>query len=259
MPTTANWLAGDGDFDAALDWDLQTVPNSNDDAIINTGGQILTNDADFTPVLVNLAYRKFQQFLISLEWVRFVTQNTIIPNVPPVANPDTSLNVTLSWSGYNDGVTPYSSPVLPQDLIKPLHLAGRSSGASPNTDPFIDIDGPETGITRLPSVPKQDWNQFWIWNKDQINMNGANTTTDIRVDYLAFFPNFTTSPFPGAQTVPILNCEDALSGFIAYIFSNTRGDLDAASFLQNAQDASRILAGVKPQGPPQPVQIGGAQ
>lgn len=228
-----------------------------DDAIINTGGQILTNSADFTPILVNLAYRKFQQFLISLEWVRFVTQNTIIPGVPPVANPDTALNVTLSWSGYNDGVTLDAGIVLPQDLIRPLHLAGRVSGAAPNTEPFIDIDGPETGITRLPSIPKQDWNQFWIWDKDQINMNGALTTTDIRVDYLAWFPKFTTDPFPGDQVVPILNCEDAFSGFIAYIFSFARGDLDGATLLQNAQDASRILAGVKPQGPPAPVQIGG--
>lgn len=228
------------------------------DVLLNTGGQILTDDADFTPYLVNLAYRKFQQFLIILEWVRFVTQNTIIPNVPPAASTDTSINVTLSWSGYNDGVTPYSAIALPQDLIKPLHLAGRASGSAPNSAPFIDIDGPETGITRLPSVPKQDWNQFWVWDKDQINMNGALTTTDIRLDYLAFFPNFTTSPFPGSQTVPILNCEDALSGFIAYVFSVPRGDLDAAAFLQDAQDAARILAGVKPQGPPQPVQVGAA-
>lgn len=227
---------------------------------MNTGGQILTNDADFTPILVNLAYRKLQQFLISLEWARFTTQNDIIPGVPPVANPDTSLNVTLSWSGYNDGVTQYSFPVLPQDLIRPLHLAGRSSSSSPNVSPFIDIDGPETGIVRLPSVPKQDWNQAWIWDRDQINMLGALTTTDIRIDYLAFFPNFTTDPFPGTQVVPILNCEDAFSGFIAYVFSLPRGDLDAASFLQDAQDAARILAGVKPQGPqgpPAPVQIGG--
>ena len=225
---------------------------------MSTGGQILTDDADFTPILVNLAYRKLQQFLISLEWVRFVTQNAIIPSVPLVANEDTALNVTLSWSGYNDGVAAHPSIVLPQDLIRPLHLAGRSSDAAPNINAFIDIDGPETGITRLPSVPKQDWNQFWIWDGDQINMIGALTTTDIRVDYLAFFPNFTTSPFPGTQTVPILNCEDALSGFIAYVFSVPRGDLDAASFLQGAQDAARILAGVKPQGPPTPIQIGGS-
>lgn len=229
-----------------------------DDAILNTGGQTLTNDADFTPILVNLAYRKLQQFLISLEWVRFVTQNDIIPNIPPVANADTSLNVTLSWSGYNDGVNSFTAVVLPQNLLKPLHLAGRSSNTAPNLDAFIDIDGPETGISRLPSVPKQDWNQFWIWDGDQINMLGALTTTDIRVDYLSFFPDFTAGPFPGTQTVPILNCEDALSGFIGYIFSFSRGDLDTATFLQNAQDAARILAGVKPQGPPNPVQIGGA-
>lgn len=228
-----------------------------DDCIINIGGQILTNSADFTPILVNLAYRKMQQFLISLGWVRFVVQNDIIPNVPPAANEDTALNVTLSWSGYNDGVTPSSSPALPQNLLKPLHLAGRASGDSPNTDAFIDIDGPETGIVRLPSVPKQNWNQFWIWNNDQINMNGALTTTDIRVDFLSFFPNFITSPFPGSQVVPILNCEDALSAWIDYVFSDARGDSDAGSFLQTAQDACRILAGVKPQGPPAPVQIGG--
>lgn len=227
------------------------------DSILSVGGQILTDNADFTPVLVNLSYQMLQQFLVSLGWVRFVVQNFIIPNVPPVANEDTSLNVTLSWSGYSDGVNFTGTPALPQDLIKPLKLSGRASDTSPNVNPFIDIDGPETRIERLPSVPKKDWNETWIWDSDQVNMIGALTTTDLRVDYAAYLPDFDAVTFPGNQVVPILRSEDALSGFIAHVFSLPRADLDAAGFLQNAQDAARILAGVKPQGPPVPMGLPG--
>jgi hypothetical protein len=188
-----------------------------------------------------------QQELVSLGYDRFRTDNLIL-TLPAVNSEDTALQVTLDWTGYNDGVTLDPSVVLPQTLIKALKLAERPTDAAPNINAFIDMDGPEQGIHRIPSIPKQQWNGIWVWDDDQIRMPGATVETDLRVDYLAYLPNFTGSGsgFPGSQTAGILRCEDAFAGFIAYVFCAARGDVDASSILQGAKDATKILAGVQP-------------
>lgn len=215
------------------------------DAIVAVGGQTLVDTFAFTPYYVNLAWRMFQQYLISLGWSRFLVMNDIILSLPAVNSPDTSLICTLSWSGYSSGGTVASTPVLPQNLVRPVKLAERPSGQAPNIAAFIDMDGPEQGIARIPSAPKQQWNQIWTWDNDQILLPGALAATDIRIDFQQYLADFTGTgnTFPGAQVVPILNCEDAFSGFIAYVFCEPRGDLDAGSMLANARDASAILAG----------------
>ena len=47
MPTTDTWnIASGGDFDTAADWSLGTVPNSNDDAVIDTVAiQVITHNS----------------------------------------------------------------------------------------------------------------------------------------------------------------------------------------------------------------------
>ena len=162
------------------------------DAIQSAGGNTLTNDADFTPEYVNLAWLQFQQELVSYGFDRFRTDNLIL-TLPAVANADTSLQVTLDWDGYNDGVTLHAGIVLPQTLIKALKIAERPSASAPNTDTFIDMDGPEQHIRRIPLIPKQQWNGIWVWDDDQIRMPGALTTTDVSINYLAYLPDFTGS------------------------------------------------------------------
>ena len=216
------------------------------DSIVSIGGQTLTNNAAFTPVITNLGWQKLQQELVSLGAPRVLITNYILPNVPPVNNEDASLQVTLSWTGYNNGVNPNTSIVLPQNMIKPTKLSERPTQAAPNIAPFIDLDGPEQGITVIPALPKGNRNQIWLWNNDQINMPGALVPTDIKMDYAGYLPDFTTSPFPGTQTVPILRSQPALSAWIAWAFCVPRGDLDTGLFLQEAQDETKVLAGVRP-------------
>ncbi len=219
------------------------------DAIQTIGGNTLTDAADFTPLYVNRAWLMLQQDLVSFEYDEFRTDNLIL-TLPPVNSEDTSLQVTLDWEGYSDGVNTDASIVLPQSLIKPLKLAERPTDAAPNVNPFIDMDGPEQGIKRIPSVAKKQWNGVWIWNTNKIYMPGATVQTDVRVDFLAYLADFTGSGagFPGVQTANILRCEDAFAGYIAAVFCAARGDMDASGTLSAAKDAARIIAGVQPVG-----------
>lgn len=217
------------------------------DVIQQLGGNTLTDTADFTPYYVNLAWLQMQQELASNGYDRFRTDNLIL-TLPPVNGLDTALQVTLDWDGYNDGVNDDASIALPQTLIRALKIAERPSGTAPNTAQFIDMDGPEQGIRRIPSIQKQQWNGIWIWDDDKIYMPGALVTTDIRIDYLSYLPDFTGTgvTFPAGQTADILRCEDAFAKFIAAVFCGARGDVDASGLLQAAKDAAKILAGGKP-------------
>jgi hypothetical protein len=86
--------------------------------------------------------------------------------------------------GYSDGVNRFPDIVLPPDLIKPLRLAERpSSGSTPNASAFIDMDGPEQGITSIPSIPKDEHNRIWTWASDQIYLPGAIVPTELQVEY----------------------------------------------------------------------------
>lgn len=230
---------------------LSTVLNyardQANDAIQAQGGNTLTNSADFTPDYVNRAWLMLQQELVSLGYEEFRTDNLQL-TLPAVASEDTSLQVTLDWSGYNDGVTLDAAVVLPQTLIKPLKLAERPTDTAPNVNAFIDMDGPEQGIKRVPSIPKQQWNGIWVWNANKIYMPGATVQTDLRVDFLAYLPDFTGTGagYPGTQTANILRCEDAFAGFIAALFCAPRGDVDASGILDDAKNAAKIIAGVQP-------------
>lgn len=216
------------------------------DAIQSAGGNTLTDDADFTPIYVNRAWLMLQQELVSYGFDRFRTDNLIL-SLPAVSNTDTSLQATLDWTGYYDGVSLNTGIVLPQTLIRALKLAERPAGASPNNQAFIDMDGPEQGIKRIPAIPKLPWNLIWVWDDDKIWMPGALVQTDVRVDFLSYLPDFigTGVGYPGVQTANILRCEDAFAGFISAVFCAARGDMDASGILQGAKDAAKILAGIQ--------------
>ena len=226
------------------------------DSINATAGQTLIDTADFTPYYVNRAWLMLQQELLALGWPRFLFEGYVISGIPGVSSLDTALQASLSWEGYSDGVITDATRVLPQNLIKPLKLMERPSGQAPNIGNFIDMDGPEQGIVRIPPIQKQQWNGIWVWNSDSsgnqaIFMPGALVNTDLRIDYEGYIPDFTGSGmgFPGSQTANILRCEDAFAGFIAFVFCDPRGDVDASTIQANAMRATKILAGVTPDDP----------
>lgn len=208
------------------------------DSLLPLGGQIASNSQSYSQQCLNTAWRRLQQFLVLKRFSRMIVSNFILASVPAVNSEDAALEVSLSWSGYNDGFTDNPGFVLPQDLIQPLKLSERPSDTAPNINAFIDMDGPEQGIVRLPSIPKQQWNGIWVWNDDQIMMPGALVLTDIRVTYAAYLADFLdTGDVTSAvdftpwfeQKVPILRALEPLASYTLAELERGRGNADAAA------------------------------
>ncbi len=206
------------------------------DTLLPLGGQLASNGQYYSQQIVNNAWRKLQQFLVSNKYVRLVVPNFVIPSLPPVNSEDAAIQVSLSWSGYNDGVAPFPAFVLPQDLIRPLKLAERPSDDAPNLNAFIDMDGPEQGISRIPLIPKQQWNGLWVWDTDQITMPGALALTDLSVTYAAYLPDFLDTGDVTTATgftpwfehpVPIMRALDPLANYILAEIERARLNMPA--------------------------------
>lgn len=221
------------------------------DLIVSIDGQTLTNTQEFTLIYVNHAYRACQQFLVSLGYLRFLNPDFLILKLPAVNSLDTAGQVTLDWTGYNNGSGLNVAIVLPQNLVKPSKLAERASSYSatadnPNENQFIDMDGPEQGITRIPAIKKEGWNRIWLWNNDQIWMPGASMTTDLKIDFQSFLPDF-TSTTDATVKVPIMRSANMLATAVAAFFLQPRGDLDVATLTEQWQTEARIIAGLPAQ------------
>lgn len=211
------------------------------DMIISTAGETLTNTAPFTNPLVNTAYRMMQQQLVSLGYVTLV-DSVVLSNLPPVSALDPSLETWLSWTGYFDGATLHTGIALPQNAIRPmpdgLESRPSTSNNSKRMNPMDEIIGP------LAHVSKEMFLKQWQWRADAIRMIGALVPTDLRVRFASYLPSL--DPTSATEVVPIMQCEDALSGYITVEFGRGRGDMDRAQLLQEAQDATMILAGIDP-------------
>lgn len=216
------------------------------DSLLPLGGQLAANSQATSQQMVNAAWRKLQQFLLSQGYVRLSIPNFIIPNLGPVFSEDAALQVTLDWTGYFDGNSLDATKALPQNFIRPMALAERPTDAAPNINSFIDID--LQNITRVPSIPKQQWNQIAVWNGDNISMPGALVNTDLRVDYAAYLSDFEdTGDVTTAvgftpwfeQPVPIMRAADPLACFILAEIEIARGNEQAAiEYTQAGQDGA---------------------
>ncbi len=211
------------------------------DAII-PGGQTFKDAQAFTVDYCNMGYIMWQQFLVSQG---FVTQEdeTVLAAVPAVSTLDPATFVSLSWTGYDNGSGPAAAPALPQALIRPLKLWERPTFAGAPPDEPSAFNPMDLILKGLDAVPKEQWNQQWEWRADSIWMPGARSTTDIRIRFAKYFPNFTNAAFSG-QLVPVMRCEPSLAGFIASGFCSGRGDSDAAAIMATAKEQAMMLVGL---------------
>src|ERR1700693_437004 len=82
------------------------------DMLRTTSGQILTNKAPFTVPLLNSAIRRVQRYFANNGLQNYVKDNVILPNMPPAASNDPSMQVSVSVNGYFDGVSSHAQPAL---------------------------------------------------------------------------------------------------------------------------------------------------
>lgn len=207
---------------------------------LNVSDSATSTNQPYVQVACNTAWRSMQDFLRNLGADKF-TPEVILFGLPPVTSVDPASQVWLDWTSYFDGNsywTPPNTPVLPAGFEYPLKLWERPSGqnCSFGYPMLLYIDG-------LPTCSKVMANRYWEWRQDAIYMPGSQRTMDLRIRYRGFYPDFvTTGPTQWyQQPVPIVNCLDALSNYMASEISDARGDADGATFLARGQEAARIL------------------
>lgn len=222
----------------------RTRLNDDVDTLVPLGGQLLNNTDAFTQQMVNSAWRKLQQFLVSLGYIRLQKEVTLQLSALPVTDP--GVQTYISWTEYFNGQgAPAVSPVLPQDLIEPLDAWERQS-ATENV--FVDMDNIAGG---MPTVPKVEWNGMWQWRDDRMYMPGSVVDTDLRVSYASYLDDFrdtgdvlTATQFTPwyEQPVPIMRAMDALANYICAEVATARGNPPAVlAFTADAENSARSI------------------
>lgn len=203
------------------------------DTALSSAGNLLKNDRNYAVTYANSAYRYLQDELID-NGVETFPKEVELSNVLPVFDTtDPSVQVYISFDGYNDGDQNYQNPALPDDMIIPLRLWERQHNATAQnfTAMYPVNDGlPESQQKSLKLL-------YWEWRTDRIYMLGANIANDLKLRYIAYLPDFesfTDDDTFGSQPVLILRSLNAMAYLIAAEFAAARGSPLADAFRAQA-------------------------
>jgi hypothetical protein len=103
------------------------------------------------------------------------------------------------------------------------------------------LDGLESRQTALP------FQYDWEWREDAIWMPGSSQVEDFKIEYAAFLPDAVTTLSTNwtQQPVPVMRSLSPLANYVAAEVAAPRDDLDAGTFLQQAEDETRQLFSVE--------------
>lgn len=227
---------------------LETIANLvrafvNDDQPGATGtpgeGQVLTDTSTTLLNLMNSAIREVYRDLKISNHMALIVDNYIIPALPPVnsylgvgvANP--AVQTAIQFTGYFDGMLMWPNLTLPDDLILPLNMWERNSANPQGTY------GPMNQSTQpLASSMQTTVLGEWEWRTDSIWLHGATEPRDVRLRYIATFPDSMAPDINLSTTyVPILDCQEAVADKIAVRYARRLGG-DALEDAKQQADAS---------------------
>ncbi len=221
------------------------------DMIASVGGEVLTDTKPFTIVAINAAWRKFQEKLTSLGFLRFKNEVLFENFQTYFGGVDSLPMVKFDWTGYdiNTGLGLNALAALPQDFIAPIELRERTSvtgGAGDTGSPLLTMDFVHGA---LPRIPKNGLGRLWTWMDEAIWLIGTTNPVDLWIRYWSYAPDFVASgstpplvTFPN-QPVPIMRALDAFSLYLAAEIATPRGDMTAQALLTAADAAATILVG----------------
>lgn len=214
---------------------LSTARVKVNDAILNAGaGQTLTNNASFTGLMVNVAWRNIQNRLRAVGFTGFarLKDDLIVSAIPASSSSDPGVNNSISWSAFYNGAVSEASPVLPQEFLSPLVCWERPNQNANGLSSAQNFTLMSPCLNGIPTNgPKQSRNLNWEWIDDQIRIPGSTVVWDLRLRCLTYLSDLAPGGVATATTpVPIMDCLEPLSDLIAFEFVNPRGDLDAKAF-----------------------------
>lgn len=190
--------------------------------MINTAGEVLTDNAPFTFPMLNMAADYAEKYLINRGVKTFVKETVLTPVLPvsTVASQPTQwlANVFISDVGYNDGNQNYNPPQLPVDLLQPTVLWERVTGSNAPGAVQEDWIPMLESVDGLRARPPMQRLQDWEWQTDAIYMIGATQSNDIRIRYESMMFQFVTP----ADSILVRGAQSALANLLAAVFVNSR-------------------------------------
>jgi hypothetical protein len=195
------------------------------DMMFSIAGEILTDIAPFTFLMLNRAAGYFENELINHGILTFKKETVLTP-VLPIAVLDPGVQVNISDSGYFDGVANHATPFVPFDLMAPECLWERQTGTLEN---WVEMTELPDGLTSTVQTLRL---RYWEWRQDQICMPGATQSEDIRLRYTSEVVNFSTP----LDVILIRGSQSALASYLAYVFAESRGSAMADKFMAMGKD-----------------------
>ena len=224
---------------------VETVPATNQFTytLVATGlGNGTGGSASLNPsqafLLLNSAYR-YVQDKIANEGYETPIKEAVLSNVTamPTAVQDTSTRVYIGYDVYFDGQnnnTPAvdGTPVLPSDLLVPLVVKERQTGAG---NLFRDMGMANDGLSlRMQTVFMNEWD----WRDDKLYMIGSTQALDLWMRYQAFFPEITA----GTDQIKIFHGGNAVAYTLANRYSSPRGgDLSGHFTAERDEEIRQIV------------------
>ena len=184
--------------------------------------------------------------------------NVDIIGIPPmvsptqgVASPDPSVQVSIGFQGYFNGLTYNSNFALPMGVLNVERVLERVSGSN---DQFSSMQQPAQG---LPNGYQNVYNRWWEWRQDAVNMPGSIQTMDIRLRFKGqLITLFTPGINPAYVFIPVNDSVDVLAAYCVQQLAGRQGAqmLPGAVQWANDQIADFLNEQIKrDQGMPYPV------
>ena len=208
------------------------------DMLVNTGGEILTDNAPFTFPFINFAAAYLSNEMTN-NGMKVFEMETVLTSVLSIAVNDPGVQVNISDSGYFDGVSNHQFPQLPTNLLEPVDLWERQTGSTAMWNPMVPYpDG-------LPSVIQNATLGIWEYRGEAIYMPGATQSNDVRLRFKTTGIQFVTPN----DSVMIRGADPALANLLAAVFINSRNPGAGVSFSEagDALVAQLVTAEVRSQ------------
>lgn len=177
------------------------------DTFSGGAGQINTDDAPWMKPFLNSAIRDLYSDLRIVGDMRVIVDNALIIGIPALPAADPTVQVALTYQGYFNGSTWDSSLMLPPDLMWLMKVWQRPSGTAAN---FIPMQIASAGLTGI--YQENTMGMYEIRGNNELWMNGATLATDLRLRYMAVFPDIVGDSIDFSNTyVPIQDCTNAIA------------------------------------------------
>lgn len=214
-----------GPYDTA-EYVLNLARSIANDAALGIQGNLLSDNQPYTFPMLNAAYRDLQDELTDAGFETFPAEAELT-QVPAISvNPQPGLQVSIDYNGYNNGTQNFDSPYLPIDMVGPLRLWERQSGANAQ---YIPMGPANDG---LPSVAQGYRFGVWEWRQDKIWMVGATQINDLRLRYNSILPDLVDGDSP----VLVLRSDRALAYALVAEWAGARGSPMAAALVAKANE-----------------------